>query len=679
MLRNLQTALVLVSCCFSSATVFAAGEVRQVGTSFAPATPFRYTAAGLTHTWGVGENQLIESFSTDDDTFRFASVADRVELVRDDISEVTTGVPCGVFGERAGPSASLLSPDFPNDVDGSGNCDMALMLVSRVVNRGALDLFSNIGPNPKNVERVDYVFDSGTIASFSSDGLEHTGHLVAEKRGNNRLQVAAILSLDAFGQPAEFGPLIRIHEFFDPNESNVRYGETNLRHNYSFFQSNSLSPQAFPVFLADSTETVAMAFLSADRLGISPGQLYFGFSYFGDDVNPELHSLTDVTTFPNTTADTDILPGDGADIYGGVSGFFVSDSVSVGTGAVFIDENGDGLQAINEAGISGLQITLLADTNTNGFIDQGIDMELGSIESATNGGFVLPGLPNGQFLLVLDSADPDLPGGTQVPSDADPLVFVVDNDDPENLNFALVDANIGGGVSTPGGEVPDVDTDDTVDTDQGDTEDATDSPDGAEDSEGGDTEGATDSPDGAEDSEGGDTEGATDPNGDTDDSDVQPGVMTDAVPDVAQLDQGSSVIIDVLANDIDGSGLGLTISSVTNTPNATITEENNLITYTPNFSFFGLDAFTYTVVDGNGVESTGTVSVEVIRFSDINNNGINDFVECGCSSLRLETGVHGVGLGGGASAHWSLLLLLGMFGLLPRSMQAVRRRMSRSY
>ena len=89
--QKIQFTVVLVSSCLLSTVVYGASEVRTVGTTFEPATPFRYTANGLTHTWGLGQNQIIESFSTDQDTFRFAARANRVELMRDDIPEVSTG------------------------------------------------------------------------------------------------------------------------------------------------------------------------------------------------------------------------------------------------------------------------------------------------------------------------------------------------------------------------------------------------------------------------------------------------------------------------------------------------------------------------------------------------------------------------------------------------------------
>jgi len=518
-IKNLRSALMLLSSCVFSTTVMAAGEVRTVGTNEVPATPFRYTADGNTHTWGVGNNQLVTFITTDNDTLRYAAVADRVELRRDDISDLSTGLPCGVFAERAGPNASMLAADFPNDQSGSGNCDMARMLASRVVNRGTLDLFSNTAPTPKNVERVDYLFDRGLFASFSADSLSKTCHLVAEKRGNNRIQVAAILSLDAFGQPASFGPLVRVHEFFHGDAEAVRYGVTDLHHNYSFFQSNSVTPQAFPVYLQDSTESVAMAMVSAADLHLKHAELYYGFSFFGDDVDAHIHDLLDPSTYPNDTADNHIVPGDGADIYGGVSGQYVSDSISVATGSVFKDENGNSVQDENEAGISDITITLYQDTDGDGVLNPDVDSVLGvPFSSGVSGEFVLPGLPNGQYILVLDNDDPDLPAGTHVPTAGNPLPFSVNNNDPDNLNFAVV--NLSGGGGSDAGSA-DSGTADSGTADSGSTDSG--------------TPGGPDSPN-------------------------DPGT-TLANPDFVRVEQGESAEIDVLANDTDGAGSGLTLVS----------------------------------------------------------------------------------------------------------------------
>jgi len=123
----------------------------------------------------------------------------------------------------------------------------------------------------------------------------------------------------------------------------------------------------------------------------------------------------------------------------------------------------------------------------------------------------------------------------------------------------------------------------------------------------------------------------------------------------------------VLANDIDGAGDGLTLVSFSDSPNASImivnseNGENDKISYKPNFGYFGMDSFLYVMQDSDGTQATGTVNVEVIRYSDINGNNVNDFDECNCTNLILETGVHGSGLG---RLPIDLLLMLGLVGLV---------------
>ncbi len=91
---------------------------------------------------------------------------------------------------------------------------------------------------------------------------------------------------------------------------------------------------------------------------------------------------------------------------------------------------------------------------------------------------------------------------------------------------------------------------------------------------------------------------------------------TIALNDSASTQQNTPVTINVLANDIAGSGPGpLTIISV-GTPLAgnAVTNASGQIIYTPNASFLGNDTFSYTVTDGATV-STATVHVGVY-FSD---------------------------------------------------------------
>jgi hypothetical protein len=560
-----------------SSAGYAAVEVNSIVTSEVPATPFTYTKEGIEYRWGMGSNQYIEGFTTTDGyVYSYALSADRVEVIRDDIAGVTTGRPCGIFVERIGETITSRSfaADYPSDASGTGNCDLSALLASRIINRGAVDLFSNKLPDAKNIERLDYLFDFGVLAPFQASDMALAGHAVAEKSSNNPIKVAAILALDVLGQPAAYGPLVFVGEHFCYDEP-ICYHLTDLQHTYSFLQNDYNEPQGFPVETERSRESIGVAFLSMNDLGLIPGQRYYGLSLFSDDVDAEQHDLLDPSSFPNNTSDDNIVAGDDADIYGGLAGFFLEDAVTVASGSVFNDTNRDGMPDATEAGISNISISLYTDINGNGLLDAGVDFQLGdSIDSDMTGNFVLPGIPDGNFLVILDSNDPDLPPGLVSSPGSNPHLLAIAGVDVDTVDFPFVSGN------------------------------------------------------------------GTPPNDDA---------LTVAVSDSFEVNQGSSVVYDVLANDTDGAGGGLTLISVSESPNAAITVVNNQVNYQPNFGFYGVgdngDTFLYVMEDANGAQFSGNVSVDVIRFSDLNDNMVNDYVECNCTNLVLETGVHGAGIG----------------------------------
>ena len=703
----------------------AAGDVTEIHTTRVPAVPFSYTVDGFTYFWGMGNNELMTGFSTPTARFGYAMSANRVEVRRDDIADLVTGEPCGIFVERLadGDQSQSLAADYPSDGSGTGNCDIAAMLESRVINRGALDLFSNVLPDAKNIERLDYIFDFGLLAPLHDAAMARAGHVVSEKSSNNPVKVAAILALDEFGQPSDYGPQIFVDRSgcVDPA---LCYSPTPLTHQYTFLQNEFRSPQGFPTETERTVESVGLAYISTALLGLRAGQRYYGFSFFADDVDSNVHVLTDPATFPNDTSDDDIVVGDDADFYGGLSGYFVEDGLSVASGRVFKDENGDGVPTENEAGISDISIRIYADSDNNGVFDPAIDALIADpIDSDLEGQFFLPGLPDGTYFVFLDESDPDLPPGLSLPSGSNPQLLLVNGNDTSDVFFAFIDANDGGstGGDTSGGvtggssDAGDSGTDgagtggsdsgtsdaggsDSGSSDAGDSgtdgagtggsdsgaSDAGGSDSGSSDAgdsgtdgagtggvdsgasdAGGSDSGSSDAGDsgsdgagtGGDDSgfsdDGSNDSGSSDAGGsDTagtggDDSAVDSNgdLVTTANPDSFSVNSGESASVDVLANDIDGAGGGLVITSISESPNATITELNGVITYTPNFGFYGTDSFLYVAEDVDGTAVTGTVTANVIRFSDLNNNGENDFIECACTNLTLETGIRGSGVG----------------------------------
>ncbi|MBV1883891.1 MAG: tandem-95 repeat protein [Pseudomonadales bacterium] len=89
-----------------------------------------------------------------------------------------------------------------------------------------------------------------------------------------------------------------------------------------------------------------------------------------------------------------------------------------------------------------------------------------------------------------------------------------------------------------------------------------------------------------------------------------------AIDDAATTSEEVAVVVDVLANDSDLDGDSLTVDSITQGANGSVTNNGSDVTYTPNANYTGVDSFTYSVSDGNGGSATATVSITV--------GGVND-------------------------------------------------------
>ena len=74
------------------------------------------------------------------------------------------------------------------------------------------------------------------------------------------------------------------------------------------------------------------------------------------------------------------------------------------------------------------------------------------------------------------------------------------------------------------------------------------------------------------------------------------------------------VTFDALANDLDPEGDPISILSVTQSTNGSVSIADGLVTFTPIPGFVGTATFTYTLRDLFGDQDTGTVSVVVVIF-----------------------------------------------------------------
>lgn len=82
--------------------------------------------------------------------------------------------------------------------------------------------------------------------------------------------------------------------------------------------------------------------------------------------------------------------------------------------------------------------------------------------------------------------------------------------------------------------------------------------------------------------------------------------------DFATTAVGTPVTLNVLANDTDADGDTLAVTSVTQGQHGTVVRNaNGTVTYTPASGFSGSDRFSYTLSDGKGGSTTGSVSITV--------------------------------------------------------------------
>src|SRR5690606_22334736 len=85
--------------------------------------------------------------------------------------------------------------------------------------------------------------------------------------------------------------------------------------------------------------------------------------------------------------------------------------------------------------------------------------------------------------------------------------------------------------------------------------------------------------------------------------------------DAATTPQGQPVTIPVLANDADPDGNGLVVTAVDVPAHGTaeVVSAGTAVRYAPARDFVGVETFRYTVSDGEGGTSRGTVRVTVTQ------------------------------------------------------------------
>ncbi|MEM6317605.1 MAG: hypothetical protein AAF960_08030 [Bacteroidota bacterium] len=169
----------------------------------------------------------------------------------------------------------------------------AAALNSLTINRGADNAFANDGgPNSNNIERLDYLFND----KLRTTTPDNSGFIINERGGNDNFKIAAILSLDANGNPATYGNLV--------SASASDWWQSAITVNTLVMVKDEADANFRPSAEVGS-QPLSSIFFSFTDLGIATGVEIHGYSLFANDVSISPQTLTDVSTFPTNTNSTD--------------------------------------------------------------------------------------------------------------------------------------------------------------------------------------------------------------------------------------------------------------------------------------------------------------------------------------------------------------------------------------
>ncbi|MCE7996800.1 MAG: T9SS type A sorting domain-containing protein [Roseivirga sp.] len=205
------------------------------------------------------------------------------------------------------PATLVLEPDRANDLEA--------MYQAGNVNTGFDDLLINTddidGYAPPQVERVDVLWYSGMVSCAPANVV----FTIIERGGDDDIRVAAITALDVNGDPSAYGSTVLI-------EANDWPQTGSAFSNFMVLRRTALGQNPLPllnrgVLAGQSSEVVQGMAVSLQDLGVSSGQVIYGYSIFAADTDESNMGidLTDIATFPTNTVASD----SGLDLVAGLS------------------------------------------------------------------------------------------------------------------------------------------------------------------------------------------------------------------------------------------------------------------------------------------------------------------------------------------------------------------------
>ncbi len=346
--------------------------IEQSFTTTKTASPCEPTTVGLcdttsTTTFGKGTSndlQIVSVETASGGIYSFRKLADSIRINRIN-NTIASGERQIIFFQAESsviPATKKIPGTF--NISSGAVSTMEAALLNQSINRGSDNIFGNAGSgnsqNFNNVERLDYIINSGVTPS-TSDELDEIGFVVMD-RGDpgsfDSYKIAPILTLsaglpDTFGLPKVFA--IKGETKINADSSPLSYVVMRLEVGATVSPEN-LRPSD------TTTQSIGGHFVSLRDLGIKVGETIYGYSLLSPTDGPTTAANMNPVNSTNYPTGTKLFNG-GIDLIAG-GGIFSKNPLPVVkytvSGNVFNDVSGNKLQDGAEPLVNGRTLALNA-------------------------------------------------------------------------------------------------------------------------------------------------------------------------------------------------------------------------------------------------------------------------------------------------------------------------------
>jgi hypothetical protein len=292
---------------FASLQAHAQSPITTINAATTTATSSTtYLNGGNTYNWGVSPNNNVvnlNGFSAGGLDYSYANALNGIVKIRR-VDGSITGNFTLVWAETSALNSFNMLPEYQSD--------MELFFDARTYNKGTDNFFDNTsGTNKNNIERLDWILSAG----YETASPNKVGFTVFERGTDNNHDpfcMAAILSLDASGNPATYGSIVRVatNQYGNIPTSTLNYRILKGAQGTNLLDAGTNNQARGGVFLSYAT------------LGISANTKVFGYSLFANDLPTtatpaNLVDFTNSTNFPTNTGNAG-----GIDLVG-VTGIYI--------------------------------------------------------------------------------------------------------------------------------------------------------------------------------------------------------------------------------------------------------------------------------------------------------------------------------------------------------------------